>query len=310
MDAFALGVPSGIQEIGHLLIGQNPMQINVINDIMDTALSGHHYIKSPLDVACWDILGKAAGVPVCTLLGGKTVDSFPLYRAISQGPPNKMADDVARYRDRGYRRFQLKVGADPAEDVRRVQAVQKMLKPGDFLVADANTGWLTHEAIRVANALKGEDIYMEQPCATLEECLSVRERTALPMILDEVIRDVPSLMRASHSRAMDAVNLKISRLGGLTKAKLLRDICESLGIAMTLEDSWGGDISTAAISHFAGSTNPSYYFTSTDFNSYNDVHVTKNPLIQKDGFLTVPSEPGLGIHVDDAVLGKPVLILP
>jgi L-alanine-DL-glutamate epimerase-like enolase superfamily enzyme len=309
MDAFAKGVPIGIEEIGPLLIGRDPMQIKDINNIMDTALSGHQYIKSPLDVACWDILGKAAGIPVCTLLGGKYMDSFPLYRAISQGPPEKMADDVTRYRDKGYRRFQLKVGGELKEDIKRIRAVQKVLHEGDILVADANTGWLMHEAIRVANAVKEEDIYMEQPCATLEECLSVRVRTSLPVILDEVIRDVPSLMRAYNQRAMDAVNLKISRLGGLTKAKLMRDLCESLGLAMTLEDSWGGDISTAAIAHFVGSTNPSNYFTSTDFNSYNDCHVTEDPLFQKDGFLSVPSDPGLGIKVNDDILGKPILTL-
>ncbi len=310
MDAFAKGVPSGIAEIGPSLIGQDPLQINTINNIMDQALLGHQYIKSPFDVACWDILGKAAGIPVCTLLGGRFVDSFPLYRAISKSSPEKMADDVARYRDKGYRRFQLKVGGDSAEDMKRIRAVQKVLMPGDILVADANTGWLSHEAIRVANAFKEEDIYMEQPCTTLEECLCVRSRTSLPMVLDEVIRDVSSLMRAYHEGAMDAVNLKISRLGGLTKSKIMRDICESLGLAMTLEDSWGGDISTAAISQLVGSTNPSHYFTSTDFNSYNDCHVTEDPLIQKDGFLSVPSGPGLGIQVNEDKLGKPILVIP
>jgi len=113
MDAFAQGIPNGIKELGHLLIGRDPCQINVINDLMDLALTGHSYIKSPLDIACWDILGQVAGVPVCTLLGGRYVDSFPLYRAISQGTPEEMADDVSRFREEGYRRFQLKVGGDP-----------------------------------------------------------------------------------------------------------------------------------------------------------------------------------------------------
>jgi L-alanine-DL-glutamate epimerase-like enolase superfamily enzyme len=307
MDAFALGIPSGIQEVGPKLIGRDPAQINEINEVMDVALGGHNYVKSPLDIACWDILGKKTGQPVCTLLGGLAIPEVPLYRAISQGPSRDMAEDVARFREEGYRRFQLKVGGDPHEDINRVKAVLEVLKPGDILVADANTGWITRNAIRVVNALKGLDIYIEQPCPTLEECQIIRDHTDLPMVLDEVIRDVPSLLRAYSQRAMDVVNLKISRLGGLTKTKRMRDLCQALGVAMTLEDSWGGDITTAAIAHLAGSTLPEFYFTSTDFNSYNDVHVAPDGPTRKEGLLPVPQKPGLGIQVDESILGKPII---
>lgn len=309
MEAYAQGVPSGVREIGPLLLGQDPRQINVINNLMDSALSGHNYIKSPFDIACWDILGQAAGLPIHTLLGGCFVESFPLYRAISQGSSREMADDVVRFRDEGYRRFQLKVGDDPDKDIKRINAVLKVIQQGDILVADANTGWLMHKALRVVNALEGEDLYIEQPCATIEECLAVREHTNLPMVLDEVIKGIDSLMSAYNKRAMDVVNLKISRLGGLTRTKQMRDLCESLGIAMTIEDSWGGDITTAAIAHLVGSTQPEFYFTSTDFNSYNDVHLAEDAPMRKEGKLEVPSGPGLGIHVDEKKLGKPVLTL-
>ena len=298
-----------MREIGPLLLGQDPRQINVINNLMDSALSGHNYIKSPFDIACWDILGQAAGLPIHTLLGGCFVESFPLYRAISQGSSREMADDVVRFRDEGYRRFQLKVGDDPDKDIKRINAVLKVIQQGDILVADANTGWLMHKALRVVNALEGEDLYIEQPCATIEECLAVREHTNLPMVLDEVIKGIDSLMSAYNKRAMDVVNLKISRLGGLTRTKQMRDLCESLGIAMTIEDSWGGDITTAAIAHLVGSTQPEFYFTSTDFNSYNDVHLAEDAPMRKEGKLEVPSGPGLGIHVDEKKLGKPVLTL-
>jgi len=307
MDAFARGVPPGVEEIGKALIGKDPLQLNVINHLMDHVLTGHQYIKSPLDIACWDILGKTTGASLATLLGGRAVEKYPLYRAISQGTPEKMARDVSRYRGEGYRRFQLKVGGDPDEDIARVFAVLEVLEPGDILVADANTGWIPRSALRVANALAGKDVYMEQPCTILEECSMVRAHTDLPMVLDEVIRDVPSLMRAYGERAMDVVNLKISRLGGLTKAKRMRDLCEALGIAMTIEDSWGGDITTATIAHLVGSTRPEFYFTSTDFNSYNDLHLAEDAPMRKEGWLEVPSGPGLGIQVKEDLLGEPVL---
>ena len=309
MDAYARGIPAGIEEIGSHLIGRDPRQLNIINQIMDSVLTGHNYIKSPLDIACWDILGKAAGSPVCTLLGGQSVEKFPLYRAISQSSADEMAEDVTRYREKGYRRFQLKVGGEPDADIGRVRAVLKVIQPEDILVADANTGWLTHKAIRVVNALAGEDVFIEQPCPSLEECLAVREHTRLPMILDEVIKDVHCLIRAYDQKAMDIVNLKISRLGGLTKTKLIRDLCQSLGIAMTIEDSWGGDIATAAIAHLVGSTRSEFYFTSTDFNSYNDLHLAEDAPKREEGQLAVPSGAGLGIHVDERLLGDSILSL-
>ena len=99
---------------------------------------------------------------------------------------------------------------------------------------------------------------------------AIRRRTALPFILDEVIDSIDMIMRGAADGAMDVVNLKISKFGGLTRIKQARDLCVSLGIAMTLEDSWGGDIVTAAIAHLAHSTPPEFLFTATDFNSYVD----------------------------------------
>lgn len=309
MDAHWRGVPGGISELGPLLIGQDPTRAHAVNALMDAALGGHHYVKSPIDIACWDIIGQAAGLPVSTLLGGRLVDDYPLYRAISQGKPEAMADDVARYGSEGYRRFQLKVGADPDDDVQRVRAALQVLQPGDVLVADANTGWLPHQAIRLVNALRDADYYVEQPCQTLAECLSVRARTAQPMVLDEVITGVGPFLQAWEAHAMEVVNIKISRVGGLTKARRLRDLCEALGVVMTIEDSWGGDVTTATIAQLAGSTRPEFLFSSTDFNSYVDVTLAPDAPRRRDGRLPVPNRPGLGIQVDEARLGQPVVTI-
>src|SRR5262249_8426805 len=167
-----------------------------------------------------------------------------------------------------WRRFQLKVGGDPAEDIDRIRAVAAQLRPGDRLVADANTGWLAHDALRVVRAVRDVDVYIEQPCLTYGECLTVRRHTDHPFILDEVVDSVEMLLRGPADLARDVVNLKISKLGGITKTRQARDLCVSLGVAMTLEDSWGGDIVTAAIAHLAHSTPPECLFTATDFNSY------------------------------------------
>ena len=303
LPAYADGVRAGLKELGPHLLGFDPCQLSVLNHRMDAALKGHAYVKSGIDIACWDLLGQATGLPVCTLMGGRFGEKIRLYRAISQESPDIMARKVAGYRSEGYTRFQLKVGGDPDTDIERIRAVRAMLQPTDRLVADANTGWTQHEAIRVVRGVRDVDVYIEQPCLTYEECLAVRRHTDHPFVLDENIDSLDMLLRAKANLAMDVVNLKISKLGGLTKTKQVRDLCVSMGIAMTLEDSWGGDITTAAIAHLAHSTPEEYRFTSTDFNSYVTVSTADGAPKRVNGFMEASREPGLGITPMQHVLG-------
>src|SRR5271154_2989040 len=141
LPAYAEGVRAGIAELAPHLIGEDPLELERLNRKMDAALKGHPYVKSGIDIACWDLLGQAAQLPVASLLGGRYGEDFVLYRAISQESPDAMAAKVAGYRAQGYRRFQLKVGGDPDVDVARIRAVRSVLEPTDALVADANTGW-------------------------------------------------------------------------------------------------------------------------------------------------------------------------
>jgi len=307
LPAYAGGVLPGLREIAPALLGQDPTALGSLNALLDRTLKGHPYVKSPVDMACWDILGQAAGLPVCALLGGRFGEDFPLYRAISQDSAPAMAKRVASYRAEGYRKFQLKVGGDPAEDVERIRAVADVLGPDEILVADANTGWLAHEALRVVRAIRDVDVYVEQPCATYEDCLTVRRHTDHPFVLDETIQDLPTLVRGWADRGMDVVNVKISKFGGLTKARLVRDLCVELGIAVTIEDTWGGDITTAAIAHLAHSTPPELLFTATDFNSYVTVSTAEGAPQRVQGRLAASGETGLGVRPRADVLGTPAL---
>ena len=295
LPAYAEGARAGIQVLAPALLGQDPTQLAKLNRHMDATLKGHPYVKSAIDMACWDILGQATGQPVCNLLGGRYGDDFLLYRAISQEAPEAMAGKVAGYRAEGYRKFQLKVGGDPETDIERIRAVSAELLRGDVLIADANTGWLMHQAARVVRAVKDIDVYIEQPCETFEECYSIRKMTDHPFVLDESIDGLPILLRANSLQAMDVVNIKISKFGGLTKARQARDLCVSLGIAMTIEDSWGGDIITAAISHLAHSTPTELLFSSTDFNSYVTISNANDAPQRNNGRLAASTAPGLGI---------------
>lgn len=307
LPAYAEGVRAGVRELGPHLIGLDPRDLSVLNYHMDAAFKGHPYVKSGIDIACWDILGKACRLPICQLMGGRFGESVRLYRAISQVSPDEMASNVIGYRNEGYTRFQLKVGGDPDTDIERIRAVSAILRPTDRLVADANTGWTQHEAIRVVRAVRDLDVYIEQPCLSYEECLAVRRNTDHPFVLDENIDCLEMLLRAKSDLAMDVANLKISKLGGLTKAKQARDLCVSMGIAMTLEDTWGSDITTAAIAHLAHSTPEEFRFTSTDFNSYVTVDTADGAPQRDHGFMVARTEAGLGVVPKMDVLGDVVL---
>jgi cis-L-3-hydroxyproline dehydratase len=309
LPAYAHGVRAGLEEIGPKVIGLDPMELNVLNRHMDAVLRGHPYVKAPIDIACWDILGKVTGLPVYKLLGGAAQEKVALYRAISQDAPEEMARKIAGYKAEGYTKFQLKVGGDADMDILRIRQTRAILTASDILVADANTGWTRAEAARIAASVADLDVYIEQPCPTYEECLSVRRRTARPFVLDEVIGDVGTLLAALADDAMDIVNLKISKVGGLTKARLMRDICVASGTPMTIEDTWGGDIVTAAIAHLARSTPEEFSFSATDFNSYGTVDIAKGAPKRAGGFMTASDAPGLGVEPIFDVLGDPVVVI-
>ena len=307
LPAYAAGARTGIAELAPHLIGADPLALGMLNEQMDAAMRGHPYVKSAIDMACWDILGKASGLSVATLMGGHVGDDFALYRAISQESPEQMATRIAEYRTQGYRKFQLKVGGDPDTDIDRIRAAAAVLERGDVLIADANTGWTQHAALRVVDAVRDVDVYIEQPCLTYEQCLAVRRHTNRPFVLDEVIDGIDMVVRGVADQAMDVINLKISKVGGLTKARQIRDLCVSLGIAMTIEDTWGGDITTAAIAHLAHSTPMRFLFSSTDFNSYVTVAFADGAPQRNHGRLATSREPGLGVRPMMDRLGDAVI---
>ncbi|MGI9405643.1 MAG: mandelate racemase/muconate lactonizing enzyme family protein [Hyphomicrobiaceae bacterium] len=256
LAAYAEGVRAAMPRLSKVLIGEDPRQLHRIERAMDEELKGHPYAKSAVDAACWDICGKALGVPAWMLMGGKLTDGAPMYRVAPQKPPKEMVAEIEQHRKAGYRKFQVKVGNDAVGDVERIRAVAAVLKPGEVAFADANTGWTLNEAVQVVRAVRDLDVMIEQPCLNYEECPQVRARTDLPMKLDECITDIRMAERVVNDRAAEVVCLKISNLGGLTKARRVRDYLVDHGLSVVSEDTWGGEITTAAVAHFAASTPP------------------------------------------------------
>jgi len=308
LPASARGARAALAELGDAVVGQDPTNLGALRASMDGVLAGHGYAKSVVDIAAHDLFGKICGTSACELLGGRRAGEVPLYVAVPLGPVGQMVEFVLGQRERGIHRFQLKVGSSPERDAERVRAVLGATAAEDLIVADANGAWRLPDAVHAIGLLEGlPRLRIEQPCASFDECAQVRRRTSLPMVLDEVIVDVRSLVRAAAEHVAEAVNLKISRVGGLGPARVLRDLAVELGLGLTIEDTWGGDLCSAAVSCLAGSTSPGSLFAASYMNDWTLEHVAGYRPRSLDGRGPVPEAPGLGVDVDESTLGEALL---
>lgn len=308
MDAHQEGTEAAARLLAPALIGEDPRQLFNVERRMDRVIRADGYAKAPLDAACWDILGKATGLPVWMLLGGRLTDGAPLYRPAPQKAPDEMVRELDLLREEGYRQFQVKVGADWKVDVERIHATVAALKPGETAFADANQGWRVDEALAVARATRDLDYVMEQPCRTYEECLQVRRRIDRPLKLDECMTGMPMAQRVAADRSAEIVCIKISNQGGLSKAKRVRDFLIDNRIPVVCEDTWGGEIATAAIAHFAASTPQEFLINTTDLHNYNRERTGRPGPETARGKLFAPQTPGLGVEADLDSLGDPVAV--
>jgi L-alanine-DL-glutamate epimerase-like enolase superfamily enzyme len=306
MVAHSEGVEAIARLLAPKLIGEDPRQLARIERIMDHAVQGHGYAKAPFDAACWDILGKALSTPVWMLLGGKLIDGAPMYRVAPQKATEETIAEMDHYRDLGYRQFQIKVGGDWAADIDRIRATVPLLQTGEKAMADANQGWRVDNAIRVARATRDLDFILEQPCLTYEECQQVRRVAEQPMKLDECVTGMHAAQRIVADHGAEICCLKISNLGGLSKARRVRDFLVDNRIPVVSEDTWGGEITSSVVAHFAASTPPEYLQNTTDLMNYNTRSTGIGGPIAKDGKLYATDTPGLGVSADFNSLGAPV----
>jgi len=291
--AHSEGVAATAKLLAPQLLDEDPRQVEAIGWRMDGAIQGHGYAKSPIIAACYDLLGKSCEMPVWMLLGGKLTDGAPMYRVAPQGSVEDTKAELGRHRAAGYRQFQIKVGADWQQDIERIRATVPLLQPGEDAMADANQGWRVDNAIRVANATRDLDYIFEQPCRTYEECQLVRPHVAQPMKLDECVTGMPAAQRIVQDRGAEICCLKIANLGGLVKARRVRDFLVENRIPVVSEDTWGGEITSAVVAHFAASTPEDYLVNSTDLHNYNTRSTGIGVPTVRDGKPNATATPGL-----------------
>lgn len=303
----ALGVRAGIAEIAPKLIGLDPRRVDRINDAMDAALVGNEPAKTAIDVACWDVFGKSVGLPVCELLGGRTNVRMPIISSIPVADPVEMREDVARHRAKGYKGHSVKLGGEPATDAARIATALADKQPGEFFIVDANGGLSVEVALRMLRLLPdGLDFVLEAPCPTWRECLSLRRRCDIPIIFDELATNEASIVQLIASDAAEGVGLKISKAGGLTRGRRVRDICLAAGYTLSVQEISGSDIAFAAIVHL-GQTVPEHYLRCVlESRDMVALKTADGAFDIQDGCVTAPNTPGLGIVPRLEVLGESV----
>jgi L-alanine-DL-glutamate epimerase-like enolase superfamily enzyme len=228
--------------------------------------------------------------------------SMPLHRIIPLAVPDEMEASLQRYRSEGFRHIQIKLGHEVAEDIDLIRTLSKFKQPDELWIGDINAAWRRDQALRFSQAIEGVDLYLEQPCRGYEECLSVRRRVRHPVKLDEGLNSLADVQRAIRDQAMDAIALKVSKFGGLTPSRIIRDVCVDAGIAMTIEDAWGSGIATAAYAHLAASTPARALLNTTDLHNYNTTQLATGAPEVADGRMTLSDRPGLGVVPDFTML--------
>jgi len=306
-DAFAAGARAGVAELAGVLLGVDPTQPGTVGALLDGALRGHPYVKSAVDMACWDAKAQAAGRPLWHELGARHGETVALYNVVIVAPRDEALELAGDLLAEGYRRIQVKVGSDPVVDADRLAAVRDLVGPDVVLYADANGAFTTSAARRFLQATRDLDYVLEQPCRTFGECAALRGACDRPLVLDESIVSLDDLLRAARDGVADGVTLKLQRIGGVSRARLLRDVAVELGLDVTIEDAGGSSLATAAFVHLNLGTPERHRAHMVDFHRWVTVdHGTGLPA-SEHGEQRPPDGPGLGITVDLDPLGAPVV---
>lgn len=301
------GELAALKELAPKVLGLDPRSPAAVGVVMDKAMLSGIAAKSIIDIACWDILGKSVGLPTHVLLGGCLTKEPPGFSVIGLGDPSIAVQKAQLEAKKGVTAMQLKVGDNPIDDARRIRAIREAIPENVQLFPDANAGWNLEQALTYCRAL-GQDMPtpLEQPCRSLSDSAEVGRRTGVPIILDECIFTMADLATA-HSAGVTGVNIKISRVGGFTKARALRDAAVALDMMVTIDDSWGCALTTAQNLQMAASTRPERLRAVDLFAEWTNPLIAEIPRLQPNGRITPADTPGNGYGaVDVNVLGEPL----
>lgn len=292
--------------LGPQLIGHDPLDRERLMNIID--FRGHSCAKAGLDLALHDLVGKALGTPVSTLLGGRHRNRIPVALEIAGGEPEEMAAECVRFMSLGVRAFKPKIGGDPVKDADRLRVIREAVGPDVSLRADANQGYTPKEAIILCQLAERYGVnleLLEQPVAAWDHVgmAHVRRSTGVLIEADEGCYSIHDAMQLIRLEAVDVLNIKIGKAGGLGHAKKIAAVAEAAGLKCVLGTAFGLGVEMAAKLQLAAAT-----LNMVDAVEFTEIGLHHNLLMPeqaqilalplKDGCLAVPTGPGLGVELD------------
>lgn len=302
--------PGGIAAIRDLfapeLIGKDPRQINALMQRLNRVLVGNPFAKAAIDMALWDIAGKAAGVPVYQLLGGRVRDELPIKLVIGGFEPDDAVTLGRKFLDWGASTLKVKVGV--GDDVARVRAIRELAGPDIPIGIDANEGWDIATARRRLAELEPFDIlFCEQPIprADVGALADLRRTTKIPIKADESVFTPGDAIRLVQQRAADIFSVYPGKHGGIGPTLEIAAIAKAAGIAVTMGSNLELGIATAAMLHVGIACNA---FCAEQFPGdyvgpwYHEADLLQTPLDLGPPAARVPEGPGLGVDIDEEQL--------
>lgn len=293
-----------------LLIGQEPTEVERISVRLRKAVAGNPFTRAGLEMACWDVLGKVARLPLYRLLGGPVRSEVPTKFSVSGLAPGAAAKIAAWAVEQGFRAMKVKVGMDPDGDIARVRAVREAVGPDVRLGVDANGGWSPRIAIQTIRRLEPFDIFFaEQPVAPLDLAwmAEVRSHVAVPILADESVFRLEDAMSVVRAGAADAISMYIGKGGGIGPARKIATVAEAAGMSCTIGSNLEMDIAMAAMIH-VGLATPGVDAEGLPCDILSSFFYEGNlltePLPIRAGAATIGDGPGLGITLDDKKVAR------
>ncbi len=309
VPAHGPGIRAGIETMAPFLRGLDPRRVLDVERAMDLALPGHLYAKGPIDMACWDIAGQAAGLPIADLMGGGSRTPRPIASSVGAKTVEETREVINRYRQRGYIAHSVKIGGDVARDIARIRDVEGLRNPEDIILYDVNRGWTRQQALRVMSAVEDLNVMIEQPCESLDDIAAISGKHASPVSVDESLVSLQDATRIAREGMAEIFGIKLNRVGGLTKAARIRDVALAHGIDMFVMATGGTVLADAEALHLAATipdANCHAVWACQDMITV-DIAAGRGPR-NIDGHLHLPETPGLGVHPDENALGDPVAV--
>ena len=309
VPAHGPGIRAGIETMAPFLLGLDPRRVLEVERAMDLALPGHLYAKSPIDMACWDIAGQVAGMPIADLLGGGSRTPRPIASSVGAKSAAETREVVERYRKRGYIAHSVKIGGNVERDIARVRDMEEFRKPGEIVLYDVNRGWTRSQALQVMSSCEDLNVTFEQPCETLDDIAAVASKHASPVSVDESLVTLQDAARIARDGIAEVFGIKLNRVGGLTKAARMRDLALAHGIDMFVMATGGSVLADTEALHLAATipdANCRAVWACQDMITV-DIAGGRGPR-NLDGHLHLPETAGLGVQPDEDALGDPVAL--